>query len=689
MARSLSSSLEHSPVLSLPRCGWKDSSSYTDSIVALYWILGTDRVWKQFVQHRVVEIRKILPNVCWYHCPGVDNPADLPSRGVKASDLAKSELWINGPEWLGTVIESEPSTEMPTECCVELKVKDRPMVLNVVTAHDNPDLEQVIDCQRYSFLQKLLNVTVLVLRFVHTLKQRAKNATEEGTIDSDSKKAEVLWIRAAQDQLRRDPSFDKLTKQFGLFLDDDRILRCGGRLSRAELPYSVKHPVLLPRQHHLAALIVRRAHQRVLHNGVKETLAEVRSQYWIVKGRASVKKIIRQCIVCKRFEGRSCLGPSPPPLPDFRLSQEPPFTFTGVDFAGPLFVRPGGGAPDHKVWICLYTCCVTRAVHLDIVSDLTTAAFLRSLKRFSARRGLPRLFVSDNGKTFKAASKAIKEIMQHQDVQQYLSGVGVEWRFNLPRAPWWGGVFERMIRMTKRCLKKLIGRGRLNLDELNTLIIEIEGVINSRPISYVTSDDSEEPLTPCHLLCGRRLLSLPDSICYTDPKEEYGISREHLTRRLIDLNKLLSDFWSRWQKEYLLELRDSHRYGGKTSNKTQVSVGDVVLVQDTKPRAFWKLARVSKLFTGQDGHVHGAELKVASSGHRAHTMRRPLQSLYPLELSTPSATDDSTAVKQTNEVPQEDHGILKRSTRPVRAAARRAQDCLRAVHLHEEDSDLN
>ncbi len=156
-------------------------------------------------------------------------------------------------------------------------------------------------------------------------------------------------------------------------------------------------------------------------------------------------------------------------------------------------------------------------------------------------------------------------------------------------------------RMTKRCLKKIVGRARLTLDELITLITEVEGVINSRPISYVSGDDMEEPLTPAHLLCGRRLLNLPDSLCYTDPEEEYGLSREHLARRLVHLNKLLSDFWTRWQTEYLLELRDSHRYVGKTLDKNPVSVGEVVLVYDTTPRGFWKLARVTKFVSGQDG----------------------------------------------------------------------------------------
>ena len=234
-----------------------------------------------------------------------------------------------------------------------------------------------------------------------------------------------MWIKAAQTQLAGDSGFEKLKRQFNLF-QDRGVWRCGGRLANADIPFQEKHPVLLPRNHHLTSLIVREAHERVFHNGVKDTLTEVRSRFWILKGRPLIRKMAHQCINCKKSEGKSYLGPSPPPLPEFRVKQDPPFTYTRVDFAGPLYVKTSSATASGKVWICLYTCCVVRAVHLDIiliVPDLTTSAFIRSMKRFSARRGLPRKFLSDNGKTFKAAAKAIDTMMQDKAIQDYLSGV--------------------------------------------------------------------------------------------------------------------------------------------------------------------------------------------------------------------------------------------------------------------------
>lgn len=195
------------------------------------------------------------------------------------------------------------------------------------------------------------------------------------------------------------------------------LWRCGGRLTNAEIPYTTKHPVLLPRSHPLTTLIVRDAHDRVWHNGVKETLREIRRKFWIVKGQSLGE--IRSFIAVSYAGG----------LKEFhsillhhhrcRVREEPPFTCTGV---GPLCIRSFGSTRTNKAWICLFACLVTRAVHLDITTDLSTETFIRCLKRFAARRGLPRKFLSDNGKTFIATAKFIKTVFQDETGQNHLAG---------------------------------------------------------------------------------------------------------------------------------------------------------------------------------------------------------------------------------------------------------------------------
>ena len=675
LMRSVTECLESELTLSKP-------IYHTDSKVALYWIVGITKTWKQFVQHRVSEIRKLLPIDCWSHCSGVENPADIPSRGLNPVQLSLSNLWTNGPTMLG-----EPASDdkvermpMPAECAVEMRAKDRDATLNLLNS-DGPSLGQAIRCDDYSSLQRLLNVTSNVLKFIDNLKKIRNDTATDGVSVSRAPDAELLWIKEAQRSLTVSVQFRTLEKQF---LDGEGIWRCGGRLSNADVPYSVKHPILLPRDHHFTLLIVRRAHERVLHNGVKDTLNEVRSKFWIIKCRSLLKKLIHRCVVCKRFEGKPCLGPPPPPLPKFRVAEDPPFMYTGVDFAGPLFIRTGNLAADSKVWICLYTCCVVRAIHLDIVPDLTTSAFIRSLKRFSARRGLPKRIVSDNGKTFKAAARTINAIMQHEDVKQYLSGRGVEWVFNIERAPWWGGFFERMVRMTKRCLKKMIGRAKLTYDELVTAVTEVEAVINSRPLSYISSDDMDEPLTPAHLLAGRRLLSLPD--CRVN-EDDFEVSAEHLTKRMNFLSRIVENFWKRWEREYLLELRNAHRYGERTSDTSPLSVGDVVLVHDdNQPRGFWRLACVKSLIEGNDGHTRGAILTVISPGEKRITLKRPLQRLYPLEVKTVSCNRSENG--DESNIPLETPNQEQTVNRQRRAAAINAREQCRAIALYEQENEI-
>ena len=223
----------------------------------------------------------------------------------------------------------------------------------------------------------------------------------------------------------------------------------------------------------------------------------------------------------------------------------------------------------------------------DLVRDLSTPSFIHCLKKFIARRGLPTRIVLDNGKTFKAAAKVFQSIVSSEDVQQHISGLGIRWTFNLPKAPWWGGIFELLIRSTKRCLRKIIGKAKFTYDELLTAVIEVEAVLNSHPLT-----DLEEPLTPSHLLAGRRIWSLPDHLCQVSD-EDFDTGPELLTKRARHLNRTLDQFWSRWRKEYLLKLREAHRQHDGRTDQSNIAVDDVMIVHSKdEPRRFWKLGHV-------------------------------------------------------------------------------------------------
>ena len=373
-----------------------------------------------------------------------------------------------------------------------------------------------------------------------------------------------------------------------------KIWRCRGRLGNSDFPYNTKHPIILPKDYPLTRLVVQRAHHCVVHSGIRDTLTELRSHFWIPQGRALVRSFIHQCVICRRYTAANYKAPSTP-LPDFRVQQGYPFSSVGVDYAGPLMIRyhavctqPSLAHTSHgkqntftlcngKAWVCLFTCCVTRAVHLDVVTDLLSQSFLRCLKRFIARRGLPSRIVSDNGTTFKGASKSIRNIMDHPEVRHFMSGVNVKWDFNIERAPWWGGFFERMVQLLKRCLRKLVGRAKLTYEELLTGVTEVELILNSRPLTYISATDLDEPITPSHLLTGRRLLDLPDYLCQKKGDEDYNCTYS-ISQRMNHLNNILDHFWNRCRREYLTELRENHRR--RNPNVYNITKGDVVIIHD-------------------------------------------------------------------------------------------------------------
>ena len=269
-----------------------------------------------------------------------------------------------------------------------------------------------------------MSVTAYVLKFIDSLKRAIEHNTtadnDPNLTTNETRRAETVLIRSAQSRLPHEKCFPMWQRQFDMYLDDDKVWRCRGRLHHANVPPSAKHPVMLPRDHHLTRLIVLNPHVRVQHSGTKDTLTEISSRYWIVRGQSLVRMLIWKCVVCRRIEGPHYQIPPPPPLPDYRVREAPPFAATGIDFAGPFYVRYPGGSEVHKAWLCPFTCAVVRAVHLELVPDMSAPTFLRCLKRFTARRGIPNKIVSDNALTFKAAADTLQDMLKQPQIQQYL-----------------------------------------------------------------------------------------------------------------------------------------------------------------------------------------------------------------------------------------------------------------------------
>ena len=639
---SVQDALKSELLLSQPIC-------YSDSKIAISWIRGEDKEWQQFVENRVNTIRKLVSAQYWRHCPGRDNPADTPSRGSTPTELSTNQLWLNGPTWLYHTLDlTNDDFDLPEECYKELK---RRVEQHVLLSIPSSCLSNIIDCEKYSSLHRLLRVTSLVVKFIHLIRPTFRTYND----------ALLCWLIESQRLLPTNPKFLLWKRQFRLFQHEFKLWRCNGRLSNSSLSTSAQTPILLESGHHITRLIVQNAHQRVMHNGVRETLNEIRTKYWLIQ---YVRKSIHHCLVCKRYEGQPHQSVPPPSLPEYRVKRSRPFVATGVDFAGPLYVKSSAVFGKPKVWLCIYTCCATRAVHLDIVPNLDAQTFIRSFKRFTARRGIPAMMISDNGRTFKSAAKLIEALFSEPKLMTYLDETCVKWKFNLEKAPWQGGIFERMIKSAKRCLRKSIGRNSLTYEELVTLVIEVEAVLNSRPLTYIVSDDFEEPLTPSHLLIGFRVLSLPDPITEQNFVDD-NLSTEALIRRRRHLSKTLDKFWKQWKREYLHELREHHRHFNVKKGITNiVTEGEIVTVYDEgHPRGLWRLGRILEVIKGTDGNVRGALVRVQSKSGRSTILRRPIQQLYPLEVyhvaeTSPTVSEPPPSTPQNDSDPSEQNNSM-------------------------------
>ena len=646
---------------------------WVDSMTVLCWIRNT-RPWKQYVMSRVQEIRESTPPASWKFCPGEQNPADIPSRGMTASELVTEDKWWKGPEFLHNVEEEWPrkdNAHSDNENAMKEIAKNPANITHVLVSGEQvrqTGLHQIIDANRYSSLTKLLRITAYVLRFAR--RSREKRGPELNA--EEIRSAEELWIKSIQNQsfpeevchlmsTRKTPA-PILVRQFDLYIDERGIVRCKGRIQNGSLNQEAKTPMLLPSKHYVVDLIIGDHHRRMLHSGVNTTLTSVRERFWILQGRRAVKGCLRRCVKCRKGQGQPFPLPQPPDLPEERVSDCPPFTHTGVDFAGPLYTTDKGGtnADEAKAYVCLFTCASTRALHLELTRRLSAEAFLLAFRRFTSRRGLPATLLSDNAKTFKSASKEVVKIARAQEVLHYMANNGVTWKFIVDKAPWWGGFWERLVQTVKRPLKKVIGRSCLSFEELSTLLTEVECVVNARPLVYVYDDldGVNFALTPSHLINGRRLQSTPNSSHF-----EIVSTHDTLTRRSQHQKRLLNQFTAAWRNEYLVNLRETHATNSRRKGENpEIAVGDVVLLQkDSTKRALWKLAIVKELLAGGDGQVRAAVVRVADTGN---LLKRSVKHLIPIEVKA-----NVDLLPQPENSVRSEQGTVAVDSRPRRRAA--------------------
>jgi hypothetical protein len=374
-------------------------------------------------------------------------------------------------------------------------------------------------------------------------------------------------------------------------------------------------------------------------------MADVRASFWVVGLRRLAKRVKLECVWCQRMDALSCTRP-PAPLPAARVTEAPPFSVTGLDYAGPIFCAD---VPGQKFYVLLFTCGVVRAVHLELTDSLSLDAFVLAFRRFVGRRGIPSIIYSDNAKTFHAAKARLHSLL----------GVTTpRWQFILPTSPCWGGWWEQLVGSTKSALKKSVRRSCVTRSELVTTLVEIESAVNSRPLVLAGDDAEEITLTPNHFLLGKMAsFSLP--MTSVPNAEVTGKELRGLNKAQSDL---LGEFWRCWSTGYLQSLPP---IVAQFRSRGVVHPGSVVLVrEDNVPRLQWPLGVVEEVFPGKDGLVRSVKVKMARG-----SFLRPIQRLHCLEIPEVSDIPSSDQPAPVNAEPATNPDVptaMRRSKRAVR-----------------------
>lgn len=421
-------------------------------------------------------------------------------------------------------------------------------------------------------------------------------------------------------------------------MDDDQLLRICGRLGNTNLPYEVKHPIILSRRSTLARLLAEEAHQVLCHGGVQLCTQFLRNKYWIVGVRILLRTLVQRCVVCTRYRQRT-EQQFMADLPARRLDAAPAFEYTGVDYAGPLPLKLTRNTST-KGWIAVFICMRYKAVHLELVSGLDTASFLAALQRFvNLRGGCVKHMHSDRGTNFVGAARELRdanEAWQNHQVMEYLVTHAIEWHHITPFAPHHGGAWESMVKLVKTHLKKMAGAHLFTYEELATLLTKISAVINSRPLTPLSNDPSDlTALTPSHFISTRPIVSPIEP-----PLTDIPFNRLTAWQRIA---KLQQEFSNRWRQECFSEMQRRNKWAGVYR---ALRIGDLVLIRtDNAPACDWPMGRVIEVFPGPDGRIRSCKIQTKRT-----TLERPITKLCLLPVDHDEAdTPDEEETPDTEE----------------------------------------
>lgn len=581
---------------------------WTDSKVVLGYVNNDARRFHVFVANRIQRTKDSNRPDQWRHVSSEDNPADHASRGLRAKELIASN-WFSGPDFLWR------EELLSGDVVVEDVAAEDPEVRNVFVHRASATEVSLLDrFLKFSCWTRLVKAIARLMRLAKELKGSIPRANEATSLQERSD-AEATIISLVQREafaeeiqtLQHGKQLAKISKLRGLnpFLNEQGILRVGGRLRHADLHHHIKHPAVLPSKGHVTRLLIQHYHQQGQHQGRGMTVNELRAKgFWILGCSHAISSCIYKCVKCRKFR-RSTEHQQMADLPRDRMEETPPFTYCGIDCFGPFHVKDG--RKESKRYGLLFTCLCSRAVHIELLEEMTTDFFIIALRAFIAIRGNVRQLRCDQGTNFVGARREFVEALKEMD-QERVKVLGCEFVMNPPSASHMGGAWERQIRTIRSVLTSILDQSsnRLDSSSLRTYFYEVMAIINSRPLTAHLLNDptGPQPLSPNHILTMKSSIILP-------PPGKFEREDLYLRKTWRKVQYLANEFWSRWRKEYLLNLQQRQKWQRKRRN---AKVNDIVIVQDvTAPRTEWKLAKVTKVYPAEDGCVRKLQLLISDS----------------------------------------------------------------------------
>ena len=583
-----------------------------DSQIALSWLIkGKVAKRNVFVTNRLKDIKQYRESLDksnidydFSYVPTEFNIADMLTKPVSVKKFVDNyDLWCNGPSWIKLNKSCWPKGQlgsMPSPYVSDdiAESESSPLVMQV-----HVDDLSIIDIDRYSSYPKLLACTIKVFEAIKLFK---KQPYTHADLKRESfiylvKQMQRVCFKSEIDFLSKASKFEnvpKLILNLNLFLDDDGVLRSKGRVSRnVQLTYDAVNPVILGADNHFTNLLIRDSHIACCHLGVDSTMNCMRQiGFWVIKPRQTIAKVLRKCVICKRFNSRPFVKPPSPDLPSSRVNLVRPFAHTGCDYTGHFLVKDHSGNA-YKVYILVFTCLNTRAIHLEMVASMAVTDFIKAFVRFHNRFGLPIVLYSDNARSFTSSSALLANLISSDLFQRKFEKYNLIHKLIPTYSPWFGATWERLIKTIKHCLFKTFGRSCLYDTDFSTALTDIQISINNRPLTYRDSDNALEILTPNHLISNSpsfpTLIISEDNVNIASDAEEI---REDLLNTLELRDFTIAKFSSEFFKNYLLSLREKHRdsYGVEECNQSSyLRVGSVVLIKNpVRPRAYWHIGRI-------------------------------------------------------------------------------------------------